>query len=299
MDQLKARQILGVSADSTEEEIRDAYRELTSHIHPEEDPAGFAAIQQAYRTLTRKHVSSVPLDSYASDDDIFPQSQEIFHPETDREAEEQEEFFRLISEEADSQAAADRRQYFELEDLRNIIRYKGRLPSPERLLYLLQQYPLSYAQYTQLQNMIVTQSTPQFRKDSRYKELLKELRIRRGITPLSRKALIVLCTVITVSSLLLVWLDGTAGGIAAVLMLVSLLGYYGLRIIALPPVALMLFGLMLFFDGVMTILLATEVCENAGFIMILISAVLFVWSVISLVIWAVRATLDGKHSTLR
>jgi hypothetical protein len=49
----------------------------------------------------------------------------------------------------------------------------------------------------------------------------------------------------------------------------------------------------------MTILLATEVCENAGFIMMLISAVLFVWSIISLVIWAVRATLDGKHSTLR
>lgn len=53
MDKLTALHVLGLRADVTRNEIKQAYAELSKKYHPEEYPAEFQQIHEAYRVLSR------------------------------------------------------------------------------------------------------------------------------------------------------------------------------------------------------------------------------------------------------
>lgn len=70
MDKLTAAKILAISPDASIEEIRDAYKKLTETVQIDENPAEFARIQTAYKTLVGK-VNNVFL--YTSNDEYEEQ----------------------------------------------------------------------------------------------------------------------------------------------------------------------------------------------------------------------------------
>lgn len=53
MDKLTALHVLGLRADATRDEIKQAYAELSKKYHPEEYPEEFQQIHEAYRVLSR------------------------------------------------------------------------------------------------------------------------------------------------------------------------------------------------------------------------------------------------------
>ncbi len=179
MDQLTACRILGIPPSCSREEIRDAFRKKSQDVHPEENPEEFARIQAAYRTLTQRQTFPAP--------QAFTFEQP--HPVVN---EEELSFFRSLEQENAEERMEERERKKQLEDLRNIVIYGKMVTDPEYLMYLLERYPLSMAQYTRLKQRLSSGTEAVIlRKSSCRKELMDFLRIGAGARMMSIRELLV------------------------------------------------------------------------------------------------------------
>ncbi len=289
MDQLEACRILGVAEGSSEEEIKEAYRKCTSITHPEEDPEGFVRIQQAYRYLTGKHrtVSSFTVSA------PIPET-----PHVPAEEPEDSSYFEEISEKADAAYIRRTQQEEELDELRSLIKYGGKIHDPEHVRELLEKYTLSYDQYTHLQRQITQQDRKAVRRDHPCHPLLELLREKRGIRPLS----VIELAVLAIAAFLTFEMQRIGSLQEAVWTAVMNAGiivlFRELRRIILPEPALMIFAVLMFSAGVVTIVMEHEASEYAGFYMMAVGFILVIIAAVQLVLFAIRSMRQRKHSSI-
>ena len=140
MDKLTAAKILGIEAESSIDEIKAVYREITKEIQLEDDPERFALVQTAYRTLTKKGgtndpsfaVSTGRLILGSSDYDyVKPAEEEEYEEDDDEKGHEEDDEKKLF---ADIIKTATRRE----------IEKASRESAREEFFYLLQNSNFQY-----------------------------------------------------------------------------------------------------------------------------------------------------------